>query len=396
MSDHSVHTTYSDQLGALATDGAVLDAMREPTAADSAGGGWQRVFGRFSPGADPYAILVLERDHPTQSLRTCACFEREPRKSGYEQVASHNVLGWVAWSSFPHDRKMPTLSSAMERAPGAFIVRYRPGKRCTFRVEQGTDTFFGKVFPDNSGARLHQEAEELWRAGTRGELGFAVAGPVRWDPDTRTLWQRSLGGTSIYPALAGPNGPAFARRVGAAAGTLPRSSLRPTECFDAKMQCQRSWNYARELGMRVPGLAARATSLVATLADIHARRPARPRAIHGAPHMNQWLDLSGRLGLVDFDRFSLGDPELDVCTFLGELDFEDGLTHRIEAIADAFISGYEETAGPLDATLLQAYRSHKRLAKALRSARALRADGDRRADRHLRAASEALDERGVA
>lgn len=396
MSDRSAHAAYRDRLGALATDGAVLDAMGEPAASTGAAGAWRRVYGRFSPGADAYALVVLEREHPAQALRTCACFEYEPRDSGHEHVARHDVLGWVAWSSFPHDRRLPALPAALDRAPGAAIVRYRPGKRCTFRVEMGDDIFFGKVFPDDTGARLQQEAEDLWRAGARGELGFAVAEPVRWEPATRTLWQRSLGGTPIYPALAGPDGPSFARHLGAAAGTLPCSSLQPAERFDAEVQCRRSWSYARELGTRVPALAARAASLVCTLAAIHARRPARPRAIHGAPHMNQWLDLSGRLGLVDFDRFSLGDPELDVCTFLGELDFEDGLTHGIDVIAEAFIRGYEETAGPLDPALLQAYRSHKRLAKALRSARALRVDGDIRADRHLRAASDALDERGVA
>jgi len=30
----------------------------------------------------------------------------------------------------------------------------------------------------------------------------------------------------------------------------------------------------------------------------------------------------GRLGLIDFDRVSLGDPELDITTFQAEVDFE--------------------------------------------------------------------------
>jgi len=39
--------------------------------------------------------------------------------------------------------------------------------------------------------------------------------------------------------------------------------------------------------------------------------------------MHQWLvDGDGRLGLVDFDRYALGEPELDIATFLVELETE--------------------------------------------------------------------------
>ncbi len=44
----------------------------------------------------------------------------------------------------------------------------------------------------------------------------------------------------------------------------------------------------------------------------------------------------------------------------------------------------------LEPSLLAAYRAHKRLAKALRTARALRPDGDERAERHLARAAECL------
>lgn len=106
--------------------------------------------------------------------------------------------------------------------------------------------------------------------------------------------------------------------------------------------------------------------------------------------------LGDRLGLVDFDRLSAGDPELDVATFLGELDFEDGLACPVVRLAESFVAGYEASAGGLDCRLLSAYRAHKRLAKALRSARALRADGDTRATRHFRTAHAALECEGVA
>ncbi|HJR37431.1 MAG TPA: phosphotransferase, partial [Nocardioidaceae bacterium] len=106
---------------------------------------------------------------------------------------------------------------------------------------------------------------------------------------------------------------------------------------------------------------------------------------HGAAHMNQWLvDDDGRLGLVDFDRFALGEPEFDVATFLVELRAESSsllLPHReLEA---AVLEGFRETGGELDDQRLGLYARHKRLAKVARTAAALRPDAEQRATREL-------------
>jgi len=124
--------------------------------------------------------------------------------------------------------------------------------------------------------------------------------------------------------------------------------------------------------------------LLTHLAAIHADAdPSRLRPIHGAPHAHQWLDDGERLGLVDFDGLAWGDPELDVATFMAELDFEDWETAPVAAINAHFLAGYEAVAGPLDERLLYAYRAHKRLSKALRNAYAVRTDNDMRVERAL-------------
>lgn len=406
----SVHATYRRRLSLLAGDAVVLGAMGEWSTARHAHhpAPWQRTYGRFLPapataamathnapmeqpvGQRPYAIVVFERTDRSQDIRTLELYDVEPDRMSYARVVEHPELGWLAESRFPSDRRLSTLPDALASARGGAIVRYRPGRRCTFRVDRTDGTFFCKVFPDSAGHRLHEEAEQLWAASERGELGFAVAEPVAWDADTRTLWQRSLGGVSIGSMLAGRDAVAFARRLGQAAGTIVSARVTPGARFDSDAQCERSRSYARELSARVPALTSTLTELIATLEFVHQHCGARDVPIHGAPHMNQWLQLDRGFGLVDFDRLSIGDPELDVATFLGELDFEDGLTCSMDDIAPAFIRGYEESAGPLEPRLLAAYRAHKRLAKALRSARALRPDGDARAERHLGKAVAAL------
>jgi aminoglycoside phosphotransferase (APT) family kinase protein len=205
------------------------------------------------------------------------------------------------------------------------------------------------------------------------------------------MWQHQVPGTPLVDRLLGPGGPELAGRIGRAAASITRSGLQPGAVFGAAAQLDRSRRAAADLGSRVPRLAPVASCLLSRLTAAHAAAGALPhRPIHGAPHPNQWLEDGPTLGLVDFDRLSTGDPELDVATFLGELDFEETRVAPVDELEQAFLAGYEAIAGTLDRALLAAYRSHKRLAKSLRSARALRPDGDERAERHLEQAMECI------
>ena len=64
--------------------------------------------------------------------------------------------------------------------------------------------------------------------------------------------------------------------------------------------------------------------------------PGPPRPIHGAPHPPQWLVDGDALGLIDFDRLALGDPEADVAAFMEAAAAEDDG----EPVAAAFARGY--------------------------------------------------------
>ena len=125
------------------------------------------------------------------------------------------------------------------------------------------------------------------------------------------------------------------------------------------------------------------------LTRLHGKFQARDLVpIHGSPHPSQWLIDGSTLGLVDFDRLSLGDPEVDIATFGGEVDFE--CKPNVKAIGAAFRHGYEEAFGPLDPARLTAYRAHKRFAKVYRTARSIRPDADARTGAHLETAMSTL------
>lgn len=274
--------------------------------------GWSRRSGRFYPDADPYASLTLQK-----------------RKSRLRIDVRPGLRLTV--TELPED-----------------VVRAHPGGRTTVRRGDA----YGKITPD--GARLLALQQRLWAA--REALGFAVAEPLHYTDGV--LWLRAVPGEPVTFT------PALAERAGAALATLHRADIAADPAPD------RFAGPARELVRIVPALRDRVAAILALPLE-----PGPPRPIHGAPHPPQWLHDGTRFGLVDFDRFALGDPEADVATFVEAAAAEDDG----EPVAAAFAAGY----GPLKAERLAAYRARRSILKALRAATALDPYGDERAARRL-------------
>ncbi len=379
---------YAHRLAALACDAparAVLARIGERRRWWDPATIWNRTYGRFTPGRSPYATMVFESTAPRQQLVHVEVSAERPVATG--EAAAYDceeALGWMRVTRLDADPALPGLATLLVQPGETHVVRYRPRRRCTLRVTHGGVTRYAKVFADDAGARLCQESEWLWRAAVAGEFGFTVARPERWDAATRTLWHHEVAGVPVLHELHGWGAPRLVEQLGRAAASITRTSLEPSLVFDGRAQVERSRGYVKELSRTVPRLAPVAAALLDRLAVLHdnfGHRLLRP--IHGAPHPSQWLMSADGLGLVDFDRLSLGDPELDAATFLGELEFEGGLAIPADRLGTHFLSGYEAVHGPLDHQLLATYRAHKRLAKALRMARSFAADGAERAERTL-------------
>jgi aminoglycoside phosphotransferase (APT) family kinase protein len=376
---HSAHARYRPRLAALACDSAVVASIAE-------GGSWERRYARFEPDSDPFATLVFEStDVPQRVIRVDV--SESPRRD-----AVRSEPGWLRARPFDLDDQLTTLPTIV-RQPGSWrVVRYLPGRRCTLRLETaGRPVRYVKVYRDGRGQRADAAGRWLWCAARRGELAFSVPRPDRWEASTRSLFQHELAGSPATRELYGPHGAEVARRIGHAAASLAQSSVRPTRVFDAAAQTAHSIDIGHELARRVPSLARLIETLISRLSDVHTRTgPRQLRPIHGDPHAEQWLNDGQHLGLLDFEAVAWGDPELDAAVFLAELDFEDDLQLPVDQLEQAYRTGAEASGLTLDRELLLAYRGHKRLAKALRSARAVRPDGDRRAEAHLMRALECV------
>jgi Phosphotransferase enzyme family len=349
---------------------------------------WQRRFVRFDPGTEPYCRLLYSNlDDPNRWIGIELSTSRINTKLNQDW---HPCFGEVRWRTFPEDDALTTLPAVWSQAPGARVVRYRPGHRCTFETRSSRGHFFVKVFADPIGAPVHAASRLLWEAALAGQIEFRVPEPGYWDDETHALWQHALPGAPVNRELLSTEGPALATSMGRCAASLASSGLQFPNRFSASDQQHRTQRYVEELMRRLPARAAALDGLMSALRQPE-DGPTLLAPIHGALHMHQWLGGAEGLGLVDFDRLCMGEPELDVATFLTEMDYEDRDQVPVAAIHAAFLAAYEARFGTLDHTRIGWYTAHKHLAKALKLVRGVRDDAEARAARAITRALKAVE-----
>ena len=354
------------------------------------GADWVRRFALFDADRSPFCMVLYETAAGPQQLCLVQCFARgEPGEPG-EKVGRIELvdplLGVVRLTRFPHDPGLPTLPAVLAQSTRATVLRYRPRKRCTLRViDRGAERpCFVKVFADQRCEKIHQDSLDLWEASCRGGLDFAVARPLRCDADLRALWQGVVTGAPILDQLFCAHGHGMAERMGRACASITGAGLRPIRQDGPQNQARRTARRGRELSRRLPALASDIDDFLSRLSALLAGIDPQPLyAIHGAPHAHQWLDSGERLGLVDFDGLCIGHRELDVATFLAEMDYEDPGKMPVDELNQAFVDGYQAVAGRLNPELLRAYRAQKHFSKAFKASGQLRVDRERRAQRKL-------------
>ena len=202
-------------------------------------------------------------------------------------------------------------------------------------------------------------------------------------------------GVPVSPSLSGHERIDVARQIGACVGQLASAPLHPSRRDDASVQLARTKRGLTRGAAATPALSEGLRRAADSLTRAHERLAVRPLVpIHGAAHLGQWLvDDTGRLGLVDFDRFAWGEPEFDLATFLVELRelLREQETGELEATV---VDGFRAVAGDVDTQRLALYILHKRLTKVARMAASLRPDAEERAVPLLEELQSPLDRVG--
>ena len=356
---------------------------------------WKCTYTRTAAAGDAACTLLYESEVPDQHLCLLNISVEQPPANEKGIHLYDASIGWMFVTPFYNDPVLHTLPMVLERYTSNNVVRYRPSRRCTLKAHDSVSgkQVFVKVFADQRGEIIFRESAALWQALQNKKISFQVAEAIDWSPQQKAITLGCVAGQPVIKQLFSHQGHSLARRMGAACGTLPGSGIEPSLVFTRENQYKRTLRYATEFKQHVPELVADIDEYLERVQNLNRSIDSRSMfPIHGAPHAHQWLDDGENLGLIDFDRVCMGDPELDVATFVAEMDFEDPLQVPIQQLIDEFIAGYESTAGKLNIPLMQLYRSQKRFAKALKAARKVGANKFKKANRNFAASKQCLQE----
>ena len=312
----SEHARYRQRLGRLAAAefGATVAELASRRGWVEPGTAAQRTYGRFEPGASPWATMVytLGRTH----VQVDTYDERDDDRPA-DAVA--DLAGPVLVRLIQDVDAVAGLGAFLRDHPDAAVVRYRPGRRCVLRAG---DRFVKLVRPD-VGVGYTRRGVAFGPPRAAGRLPFRVDEPDRWDAEQGALWQGVVAGVPITRELVTARRCSIAERVGTFLGALATAPVEPLQRWSGDDQWARTARAGGQVTLRLPELGDDVADILARLRVLHAGfAPRPPVPVHGAASRDQWLDDGATLGLVDFERFCWSDPELDAATFLGALEFD--------------------------------------------------------------------------
>lgn len=273
-------------------------------------------------------------------------------------VAPWNLLGWT----IPNAPELTELALLLDPEalgdrvgrhldlgadpPAVHLLRCVPRKRSVLRIERadGTGALFAKLVRQPEAEAVATAFEAVDRAVRAGGLRFRAPRVLHRDRDLNTVFMTRVPGLPLTAAMRRAEPEPF-RAVGAALASLHGAELRPTAIWTVDHQLDDLIRHLAGMARALPSLAPRIVSLVDRLIE---RRPEeRDRApIHGNLFGDQILWDGERVGIVDWDRLSDGDPHYDLGRLVAHLLYETGLA-----------GAESEAAGSCVGALLDAYRA---------------------------------------
>ena len=263
------------------------------------------------------------------------------------------TVDMVLWS-FPNDRKMHTLPTAIESTltpsepplswlrsyvgpewqivkTESRVVHYVGEHTCTVktsilvkkRAEQGTRTItlFGKTYYDETGTQTDRVMRQLWDSDSRRSGRLRLAQPIWYDGQRKTLWQLGIDGSTLEHSTLGDSQsvPRFIKAAHAIAALhrTPLSHLQPLTLADLidRLDTVESMLMQHRPSCRsiLLPLSARLRAQVKTV-------PLCPTAtLHGDLHLKNLFLANGTVSLIDLDNTREGPPEWDIGSFVAGL-----------------------------------------------------------------------------
>ncbi|MGE0885454.1 MAG: phosphotransferase family protein [Blastocatellales bacterium] len=288
------------------------------------------------------------------------------------------MIGWV----FPNDRKLmglPRLTNAecltREILPpviaeafgngwklGALreeIVHYVAEHTCTVRVtvdlqnattgQARTAALYGKTYYNEDGAETFTRMRELMKSEACRQGRLVLAQPLAYQPEIRTLWQKGLPGAPLYEQATDSH--LFIKM-------LKHSAVALAALHQSPISCQRKIGTAdlltrfdeveRMVALARPESLPKLHSLIERLKRQSQQIGERPAVtLHGDLHLKNFFVVGQEIALIDLDNLCLGDPLLELGSFVASLHYRNLLlkkqAQRVRELVDAFVRTYTES-----------------------------------------------------
>lgn len=212
------------------------------------------------------------------------------------------------------------------------IAKYVPGGRCVLEHWAWSDTqrrgapllhLYSKTYADESGVRIFDIMEKLWRSERRREGTFGMPEPLFFDEKNAVIFQRPIAGSHIIDELDELDLPKLAPRLGTLLAGIHRSELKDLPAMPPLEGLHNLHKAYSIISSSQPENLERLSDIVKRiemqLPDTYGL-PTTP--LHGAFRLSQVLISDDRLVLLDFDGLKAGNPASDVGSLCAHLFYQ--------------------------------------------------------------------------
>ncbi|GEM_PF-1377009 len=250
-------------------------------------------------------------------------FPNDPALRQLRQLFDNNALcGYFRefWERFhfPPNVKLDGVATV--------LVKYVPELRCTLRHalhlgEAGDLTVYSKTFCHKTGgAQIFKTMLACWNAPVCQSGDILIPEPLFLIDEMNTFFMRGLAGTNADENLAALDLDRLVAEMGVALAGIQQCRLEGlAECADQDAMSEVA-EAEKVLGSFDAAYIPRVAAIAETLREkFPGLTKIPPAPIHSAFRISQFLLVDGKLALIDFDDFLLGNPITDVASFVAHL-----------------------------------------------------------------------------
>jgi hypothetical protein len=316
-------------------------------------------------GAEPIILHVFFNAFANKDMM------RQQVEQGYELAIPPGAVlpvfaieDWqtVVWS-LPHAPCLPELTSLLqpeyfcpllispedlpaepEDYPAPQLFRYVPFKRAilTWDSPRTAQRYFIKLCSEQEFPSVVNHFQQIYDQSK--QLSFAVPEPIAAHAESRTFSMRALAGEQFTTVMRQTQPEPFVQ-IGCVLAELHHANLHPTAIWTSLKELKTLGTAMADVKLALPHLSSSIDKAIAQLTET-AQQIVFPAGypIHANLFGDQILYGCDRIGMVDWDTLSLGDPHYDVGRLIAHFIYlagrENLAPRAVKTCIEALLQGY--------------------------------------------------------